>query len=209
MRRFQVSSSKGVWSKPLGHRGAKMALRKALIADGCETPLVTRDAMLEALRDAPHGRKVRENGVILRVLDREVPPFPSVPRAALLTPATRRLRRIWTEVWLVFGGETRNNGLYVNKTVEGSNYYSEHAWAAAWDIAAPIGYSSSEIVATLTRINNYLRANGVRLKVHRTIWRDKQYPAARFKAYPYLGVFHASHIHLETADHDGRKPPWV
>lgn len=138
-----------------------------------------------------------------------IPEFPWMPPRAYITEPAKLIEDTWNEVWIVFGNRIRNNGVYNPRTVAGSSYYSEHAWGAAWDISTPIGSPSNVTIDTLTEVNRYLCANGARLGIKRTIWRDGQYREPSYRRAKYTGTFHAAHIHLETADHDGAKPPWV
>lgn len=202
MRRYQVSVVRGpVWSAPLGPLRARRELRRALAEAEVAHPLRTAHELLTGLRFAAHLTTRRVEGVRVRVLVGTVPPFPWVPPAALLTRPTRRIRRIWREVWLVFGDAIRSLGVYAPRTVAGTTCWSEHAWAAAWDIGG-----STQV---LDRVNRYLRRNGRRLGVHRTIWQDRQYIGPSYRAESYSGVDHSTHIHVETASHGCRRPPWI
>jgi hypothetical protein len=140
-----------------------------------------------------------------------------IPSAALPTQATKLTLAAAQEVALVFP-DYKSLGLYVPKTLtDDHSYYSEHAWAAAFDVGMDNGHGAYEtnpvkLTPFLASVSAYLGANFARLRINEYIYdrvaREASGPS--FVERPYTGSDpHQTHIHAQFADHGGVKPPWL
>lgn len=227
MRAYQVGNLRSnVWSAPIhGIRRAKSRFRqgcrrlfgvgkkvtwwevgkpKMKYVDG--NPWAAAEAVARLAFQGEGGQTWRTadtnrgGGVALRVLDGSVfDPTPVPPRDALKNPAAADIPAIVHECSLVIGHLT-NLGWYVARPVEGSSYWSEHAWGTAFDFGGS--------TVNLTRLSGYLVANATRLGVVQVIWQTSIWEPGK-GWFPYTGVPHTSHVHISTANHGGLRPPWA
>ena len=222
IRRFQVGYAAGHRSPPLGAYAARLKLYRQIkrVWDGSK-PLKFRRAhgtsrtatgpwscavrIIRAAKERKH-TSVWFINVGLKLychVTPAPPPFPSVPSGAYAD----QIEALWEEVWTVFP-KVRSMGVYAPRQVSGSSFWSEHAWAEAWDIGWPLDWTDAAGVAYLHLLAAYLRANAQRLHIRHLIWRDQQ-SIDGGPWFPYTGQFHTAHIHVATGKHNGAKPPWT
>jgi hypothetical protein len=236
MRRYQVGYTEDKFSKLYGRAsfGLRRTLCKALPQQALKWRITgdpwnetknRRVAARQMVRDAKD-RKGRTDYQVqgaattfhLRV---GTPVMPTnIPAAALKTAATKRILAFHEEMQLVFP-DWKTIGLYVPRTLKtpGSTYWSEHAWADADDTGMKDDKNPGAWETDITRlkpfldqVNAYILANFTRLELQRSIYNRTSYvrKLAGYLPGDYTGSdAHTTHIHTQTADHDGKKPPWV
>jgi hypothetical protein len=241
--RFQIGH--GFARTPLLRPGAKLrtALERALRRDvGVGEEIHWRIAGADkwrVSRSAEHGAaemiafaRDRDRALVLVVADTGAnrlalhkyvadPPSPgAIPAIALATAATRRTIRFHNEIALAVPQE-RPLGLYVPRPLKipGSEYWSEHAYAAARDCggdnAAGNGYEPAgpRLTAILDDVHAYVLANYRRLEVVDHIysgrrWRRNADGSPRVETYTGTDR-HTTHTHTAFGDHDGIRPTWI